>query len=143
MDELKGKRILIVEDDVTNMAVYAAALRRSGAIVAQDFWNVNTVNMLLKYLPIDVILLDLMLRYQMDGYEIFDRIKKQPELADIPVIVVTAADPEVEIPKAKAKGFAGFIGKPISPTKFSKQIAACIDGEPVWYFNQGQLEDFS
>jgi CheY-like chemotaxis protein len=143
MDELKGKRILIVEDDVTNMAVYAAALRRSGAIVVQDFWNVNTVAMLSQHLPIDAILLDLMLRYHMDGYDIFDRIRAQPELANIPVIVVTAADPEVEIPKARAKGFAGFIGKPISPTKFPRQIAACISGEPVWYFNKGQLEDFS
>jgi CheY-like chemotaxis protein len=143
MDELKGKRILIVEDDVTNMAVYAAALRRSGAIVIQDFWNINTIDMLSQYLPVDAILLDLMLRYHMDGYDIFDKIKVRPELAGIPVIAVSAADPEIEIPKAKARGFAGFISKPISPAKFARQIASCISGEPVWYYNKGQLEDYS
>jgi len=142
MDELKGKRILIVEDDISNMAVYVAVLRSSGATVIQDFWNVNTLDLLSRHMPIDAILLDLMLRYHKDGYEVFDEIQAQPALAGIPVIVVTAADPEAEIPKAREKGFAGFIGKPISPVKFAEQIAACIEGKSVWYYNHGEWEEF-
>jgi hypothetical protein len=47
--------------------------------------------------------------------------------------VVSAADPTTEIARAKAKGLAGFIGKPIVPRLFASQIAACIDGGNVWY----------
>ncbi|MGF1507247.1 MAG: response regulator [Chloroflexi bacterium] len=142
MSPLDGKRILIVEDDLTNMAVYNAILRGTGAKVIQDFWNTNTVHLVERHLPIDIILLDLMLRYQMSGYDTFDKLKAIPALAHVPVVAVSAADPGIEIPKTKAKGFAGFIGKPIDPILFPDQIAACMAGEPVWYTPYGTLEDY-
>ncbi|NDJ75028.1 MAG: response regulator [Chloroflexi bacterium] len=141
MNELKGKRIFIVEDDVTNMAVYAVTLRQTGATVIRDYLNTDSISLLTNHLPIDVILLDLMLRFRVSGYDIYDELAAHPELADIPVIAVSASDPALEIPKAKAKGFAGFIGKPINPRKFPEQIAACINGEPVWYAHHNSLED--
>lgn len=130
---LQGKRILIVEDNVTNMAVYNVLLRKSGALIIQDFMNADTVHMLIQRLPIDVILMDLMLRNGVSGYTLIELIKAQPQLAAIPVIAVSASDPEIEIPKAQASGFAGFIGKPIEPMLFPGQIADCIAGKPVWH----------
>jgi CheY-like chemotaxis protein len=138
---LKDKRLLIVEDNITNMAVYNALLRDSGAAIIQDFWNVNTLTMLRKVLPIHGILLDLMLRHGISGYDIFDQIKVQPELAHIPIIAVSAADPEIEMARAREKGFAGFIGKPIESVQFPKQIADCIAGKPVWYSLRTYLEN--
>lgn len=133
MNELLGKHIFIVEDDPTNMAVNAVILKRSGARITQDIWNVGTVAHLLKKLPVDVILLDLMLRHDMNGYDIFRQIQMHPFLKDIPVVAVSAADPTIEIPRAQNLGFAGFIGKPIMPRLFSSQILQCINGSPVWY----------
>ena len=130
---LEGKRILIVEDDVTNMAVYAVALRKFGATAMIDPLNTDTMRMIQLSLPLDIILLDLMLRHSKDGYDIFDQLQADPALAGIPVLAISAADPTIEIPKAKEKGFVGFIGKPIDPTKFVEQIASCINGEQVWY----------
>jgi CheY-like chemotaxis protein len=141
MKELQGKRIFIIEDDLMNMTVYTVTLRRSGATVIEDFKNTRSVDALSYNLPIDAILLDLMLRYRINGYEIFEQLQSDPRFAHIPVIVVSAADPGIEIPKAKARGLAGFIGKPIDPIKFPQQIAACIDGESVWYAQQGPWED--
>lgn len=138
MDELKGKRVFIVEDDATNMAVNAVTLKRSGAVVIQDFWNTGVARNLRAHLPIDVILLDLMLRHDMNGYDIYDELQTDPELASIPVIAVSAADPGIEIPRARAKGLAGFIGKPIVPRLFAKQIADCIEGQEVWFAQNGQ-----
>jgi CheY-like chemotaxis protein len=141
LDELRGKRILVVEDSALNLAVFATALKQSGAVVIQDYWNTDTVNLVTKHLPVDAILLDLMLKHAVSGYSIFDELQDDPVLAPIPVIVVSAADPDTEIPKAKQKGMAGFIGKPINPVKFAQQIAACIDGNPVWYVPTGLWED--
>lgn len=133
MDELKGKHIFIIEDDPVNMAVNAVTLKKSGAHVTQDIWNTGAVENLLAHLPVDVILLDLMLRRNLNGYDIFREIKAHPALAGIPVVAVSAADPTIEIPKSQELGLAGFIGKPIHPFLFAKQIAACIRGEAVWY----------
>jgi two-component system cell cycle response regulator DivK len=133
MQELQGKRIFVVEDDVVNMAVFTVTLRQTGATIIQDAWNANTINMLIQHLPVDVILLDLMLRFKVSGYDIFDKIKADPRLSTIPIVAVSASDPEIEIPKAKEKGFTGFIGKPIDVYQFPIQIAACMKGEEVWY----------
>lgn len=141
-NELAGKRIFIVEDDLMNMAVNSAALRRSGATIIQDPLNINTIDKLTVQLPIDVILLDLMLRHNMNGYDIYDAIKANPQLKHIPVIAVSAADPHIEIPKAKEKGFSGFIGKPIKPHWFAEQIHSCMTGTAVWYAQDRTLGDF-
>jgi CheY-like chemotaxis protein len=130
--DLEGRRIFIVEDDAVNLAVYAVLLKQSGAHVIQDPWNAGTVDLLLRTLPVDVILMDLMLRHGTSGYDIFDKLKAQPELAHIPVVAVSASDAAIEIPRARAKGFAGFIGKPIHLSTFPAQVAACIAGTQVW-----------
>jgi CheY-like chemotaxis protein len=132
VNALNGKRIFIVEDDVTNMAVAAFSLKREGAAVIQDFWNAETVALLRRHLPVDIILLDLMLRRGDSGYDIFDVIKSNPELTGIPVVAVSASDPGIEIPRAQRKGLAGFIGKPISLAEFPAQVAACITGRHIW-----------
>jgi CheY-like chemotaxis protein len=129
---LECRRIFIVEDDVSNMAVYSVALSSNGASVIQDPWNANTIDLIKRTMPVDIILLDLMLRRGVSGYDIFDAIKADPEIADIPVVAVSASDPEIEFPRAQNKGFTGFIGKPISLLNFPIQVAACINGEHLW-----------
>lgn len=142
MDELKDRRIVIIEDNVMNMAVYAVALKQSGALAIQDPFNTDTLNLIKRSLPIDVILLDLMLRHHLNGYEIFDQLRADPELTGIPVIAVSAADPAIEMPRAKEMGFAGFISKPIDPFLLVEQIAACIDGQQVWYTHEDSMKGY-
>jgi CheY-like chemotaxis protein len=129
---LKRKRIFVVEDDENNMGVITAILRQQGATVLQDSWNSHTVELLSDYMPVDIVLLDLMLRGGASGYDIFAAIKSQPTLAQLPVVAVSASDGAVEIPRAKALGFGGFIGKPISLHRFPQQVLDCINGRPQW-----------
>jgi len=132
MTNLTGKRIFIVEDDVVNMAVFATVLKQSGATVVQDPWNSQTIHLILRQMPVDIILLDLMLRHGVSGYEIYDQLRLTPELAEIPVVAVSASDPVAGIQKAREKGFAGFISKPIRLNEFADQIADILNGEELW-----------
>ena len=141
--ELLGKRIFIVEDNPMNIAVNSAILVRTGATVIQDPWNVQAIDRLRRALPVDVILLDLMLRNGISGYDIFEQIKADPKLRDIPVLAVSASDPTVEIPRAQSLGFTGFIGKPVNARLFPEQIAAAIDGISVWYSQHENLRGYS
>lgn len=131
LTSLKGIRIGIVEDNITNMSVYAVTLKRHGANVLQDHWQYKTIDMFASFKP-DIILLDLMLRYGKSGYDIFDEIQCSPALRDVPVVAVSAADPEVEITRAQQKGFRGFLAKPIDVHAFPRHILACINGEHIW-----------
>ena len=130
---LERKRIFIVEDNVANMTVYAVTLKNKGAFVFQEFWNVNTINILLEKLPIDIVLLDLKLHDGVSGYDIFDQIKSNEKLKSIPILAVSATDPEIELPKTREKGFDGFISKPISVRDFPDQVLSVINGKSVWH----------
>lgn len=130
---LEGKHIFVVDDDVVNLAIVTSILRRGGASVYYDVWGANTLAQM-KALPrLDIVLLDLMLqRTKLSGYTIFDQIRSDPVMRNIPVVLVTAADSSIELPVARQKGFSGYISKPIDRITFGQHIADAIEGKGVW-----------
>ncbi len=84
-------------------------------------------------MPVDIILLDLMFAHGITGYDIFDEIRKVDDFADIPIIAVSASDTSFAVPKVRAKGFSGFIAKPIDFDRFPCQIDQVLNDEQVWY----------
>jgi len=130
---LQHKRIFIVEDNVANRAIQQLILEQHGAKTAIERWGVETVERLMAFRPVDVILLDLMFPNGITGYDIFDDIREHSEFAHIPIVAISASDPNDSIPKTKAHGFAGFIAKPINVVLFPQQILQVINKEPVWY----------
>jgi len=129
---LQGKRIFVVEDDIMSLTITTHLLSISGAVVYKNNWGVDTIEHVRQALPIDLVLLDLMFPRGISGYDIFDHLKSTPELSGIPVVAVTACDPVIEMNRARDKGFAGYIEKPIDRTRFVRQISMVIDGTPVW-----------
>jgi CheY-like chemotaxis protein len=129
---LSKKKIYIVEDNTANIFVLLSALRQEGAIVVIDWFADGKTDRILKDLPIDLIILDLMLPGSSSGFDIFESLRAIPELNEIPIVAVSAMDTSVGIPKAQELGFSGFISKPIDVDKFPQQILALIEGEKIW-----------
>ncbi|NWG17311.1 MAG: response regulator [Chloroflexi bacterium] len=133
MMTLHGKRIFIVEDNFQNRVVFLTTLKMQGAWVEFDRWGTDALWRLRAFRQVDLIILDLMLTAGISGYDIFDQIRSLPEYNRTPIVAVSAAEPAVAIPKTQAKGFAGFITKPIDDERFPQQLARIIAGEQVWY----------
>lgn len=134
MVSLKDKRIFYIDDNPQNRVLVQLMLERHGAIVSFERWGGDDLLPLLEaFMPIDLILLDLMFPNHISGYDIFDRIREELTFAHIPIVAISAADPAHEMSKARAKGFSGFIGKPINLLQFPQQIAQLLEGEQVWY----------
>ena len=129
---LMSKRIFIVEDNLANRAIMQMALEFEGAKTAVERWGKEFIPLLIKFAPVDVILLDLMFPNNVTGYDIYEQIRSVPEFRTVPIVAVSATDPAVAIPATQSKGFAGFIRKPINQDKFPKQILAIIEGESCW-----------
>ena len=129
---LKGKYIFLIEDDPVNFSVIRTILIGKGAIVPLDHWGDITLKQMKLCPPLDLIIIDLMLPGNVTGYDVFEAIKKDPELKNIPTVVVSASDPDIEIPKAREKGFNGFISKPINRHKFPQQLLDIMNGENIW-----------
>lgn len=132
--KLAGKRIFIVEDNSENRAIMQLLLENEGAQISFERWGRETNERLIAFSPVDIILMDLMFPANVTGYDIFDQIRQNHAFDHIPIVAVSASEPENAIPKTHERGFAGFIAKPIQRYElFTQQIRAILDGEHIWY----------
>lgn len=134
MTLLQGKRVFYIEDDANNRGIAQIILEAAGATLQFDNWGFIELSLpKIKVFHPDIILLDLMLMSRVSGYDVYDALRSHKQFSSIPIVAVSASDPSVEIPKTRAKGFAGFIGKPISIHLFANQIATILNGKAVWH----------
>ena len=130
---IKEKRIFYVEDDLRNRSVVQMLVEQAGAELGFERWGRDeTIKKLREFGQVDLILLDLMFPKNVSGYDIYKMIRQHPEFDNIPIAAISAADPSIEMTKARRLGFSGYIAKPISLHKFIDQIANLIAGEQVW-----------
>jgi CheY-like chemotaxis protein len=135
---LKDKHVFIVEDNTQNRVIFELTLTRYGCAVTFERVGTDTISRLSRAMRPDLIVLDLMLAEGISGFDTFDEIRRKlPDLASVPIVAVSAMDPSVAVPKAREKGFAGFIAKPIRKDLFPKQVEQLIANEQVWYTGLG------
>jgi two-component system, sensor histidine kinase and response regulator len=132
---LSNKQIFLVEDNLSNSVIMKIILEASGAKVHQDRLGVNTVSRIKEIGHIDLVIMDLMLPGAITGYDVFDQLQADAELASIPVIIVSASEATLELKKAWRKGFRGYISKPINNHTFARTIADVLAGREVWNEN--------
>ncbi|MCL7451697.1 MAG: response regulator [Anaerolineae bacterium] len=125
--------VLIVEDSVRNYALLARLLSFMG--VKQTEWRRSGWQVLefaRDVLPqVDLILLDIHLPEE-DGYKVLARLREDGRFRDTRVVAVTADVSDVNLSRAKAVGFDGFLAKPINVDLFPDQIRRILSGELVW-----------
>ncbi|MEL6319593.1 MAG: response regulator [Cyanobacteria bacterium J06626_14] len=131
---LTGKKLMMFEDNIENITVQTAFLEQEGAQV--DIFVGGTLEDLVRRLPVDVIIMDLMMPGDMDGFDFFEMLKGRQEFESIPIVAVSAMDASLAVSKSKSMGFAGFIAKPVDAEQFPSQIASILNGKPVWDANR-------
>jgi CheY-like chemotaxis protein len=70
----------------------------------------------------DLVLLDLMLPGQYDGFEVCQRLKSDPATRGVPVVIISALDDAESRKKAADAGAAAYYTKPFSPIALLKEI---------------------
>lgn len=128
---LNGKRIFLVEDNTGNKAVIKTLLEAHGATVFSPFVTNNILDLVSEFNPIDLIILDLMLPGESNGFELFIQLHTNPLYVDVPIIAMSAADKSY-MKRAKDLGFSGYISKPVRFRQFPEQVSQIIDGDPIW-----------
>lgn len=119
------KQILIVEDNELNRAMLSEILSDSYKVVEAENGQEALDILEQKRDNIDLILLDVMMPV-MDGYTFLDRVKKDAELALIPVIVTTQGDSEEDEVTALSHGATDFVPKPYRPKVILHRVASLI-----------------
>lgn len=133
MKLLSDKRIFIVEDNLANRAIEQMILERNGAVTAIERYGTDTLEKLQAFAPVDLIIMDLMLPNGVSGFDVADEIRTHQAFQTTPIVAISASDPAEAMPKARAKGFVGYISKPINFDNFPKQIARLLEGDQIWF----------
>ena len=127
--------VLIVEDDPMNLRVFSKILTKRGGLQVKGTEIVEEVLQYARSGEIDAILMDVSLANSMygdkpvDGIEITQMLKADPQTAHLPIILVTAHAMEGDRENFLVQsGADGYISKPVVDHEaFIKQITSLID----------------
>ena len=120
MLELDGKQIYLVDDDAFFASVLEKYLLGSGADVRIFTDSREALDQTIKHHP-DCVVTDLMMP-NLDGYELCTKLRKQPLLEGLKIIVASAKGFEFDRRRARQVGADGYLVKPIDKQTFLDEL---------------------
>jgi CheY-like chemotaxis protein len=128
MEETKPIKVVCVEDEPEMIDLIRLILGRKGYEVVGAHGGLAAFDVIKESVP-DLILLDLMMP-DMDGWEVYQQVKADPELNKIPVVVVTAKAQSIDkvlgLHIAKVEDY---ISKPFSPQELINSVEQVLARE--------------
>jgi len=109
---LKGKTVMIADDDVRNIFSLTKALELHGMKVLAAIDGREALKTLEQNPQVDVVLMDMMMP-EMDGYETIREIRAMNEYKNVPILAVTAKAMMGDREKCIAVGASDYISKPV------------------------------
>ncbi|HAV43168.1 TPA: hypothetical protein DCX15_04050 [bacterium] len=115
-----GRKILVVDDEPYVVRALSFILKKGGHEVTTAADGQEALRHVEEDKP-DLILLDIMMP-DLDGFEVTQRLKKDPATKDIYIILITAKGQEEDRKRGFESGADDYITKPFSPTGLIKMI---------------------
>lgn len=122
----KGKKILLVDDDIRNIFALAQILEDKGIEILEAENGEIAIDVLKNNPDIDLVLMDIMMPV-MNGYEAMKIIRETPEISKIPIITLTAKAMKEDYQKAIDCGANDYISKPLDDEKLFELLK-------IWLF---------
>src|SRR5882724_9306060 len=127
---MRGTRILVVDDDADIRALVKELLERAGAVVREASDGKEALRMLYDARP-ELIVLDIAMP-EMDGWQTLERIR---EMTDVPVVMLTAREGELEAVRGLQGGADDYVRKPFGRQELLARVQALLrrsgSGKPL------------
>lgn len=140
-EEGPPSRILVVDDIASNRDLLSRRLAQSGHQVVTAADGAAALELVARE-PFDVILLDLMMP-GISGYEALTRLKADPRLRHIPVIMISALDELDSVVRCIEAGAEDYLAKPFNPVLLRARIGACLEKKRLRDREQAYLAQLS
>jgi len=121
-----GPMALVVDDSITMRRVTQRLLERNGFRVFTARDGLDAIGVLQDHRP-DIILLDVEMP-RMDGYEFARHVRSTPELAGVPIVMVTSRVSDKHRARAIEVGVNDYLGKPYRERELLAAVNALLGG---------------
>jgi len=112
-EDLVGKTVLVVDDDVRNIFALSSVLERRGMGVLTAGTGHEAIETLDKKRDVAIVLMDIMMP-EMDGYQTMQAIRQKPMLRRLPIIALTAKAMKGDREKCLEAGASDYLAKPVN-----------------------------
>lgn len=126
---MEPKTVLIVEDEEDAAELFAEMMRVSGFRVLKTIKSAPAISIMLAEKP-DLVLLDIMMP-EVSGLDILRQMRRDPALAGIPVIVVTAKSMPTDIKNSMEAGASTYLTKPVGFLELKEAVERTLANRPV------------
>jgi CheY-like chemotaxis protein len=127
---LQGVKILIADDDMRTVYALSALLRGKGAEVVVAETGREALRALDEHSNVRIVLMDIMMP-DMDGYEAMRRLRRQPRLAHLPVVALTAKAMKGERERCQEAGASDYMAKPVDPSGLLSMLRTWLSSDAV------------
>ena|SRR5689334_1851997 len=114
-------QILVVEDQDSIRSLIEALVSARGHKVVAVANGAKALDLAFQTPP-DIVLLDLHLPGQFDGFDVCEKLRASPATKQTPIVIISARDDAAARTRATEAGATAFYGKPFSPTALLKEI---------------------
>jgi len=122
--------VLVVDDNESNREMLSRRLSRQGYRVEVAASGREALDAL-RAQRVDLVLLDVMMP-EMDGYEVLQRLKSDPELRDIPVLMISALDEIDSVVRCIQLGAEDYLSKPFDPVLLRARVGASLERKRLY-----------
>lgn len=117
--------ILIVDDNEVNRDMLLRRLQRQGYAVEAAADGAEALRMVNER-AYDLVLLDILMP-EIDGYQVLERLKGNPDLRHIPVIMISALHEMDSVIRCIEIGAEDYLPKPFNPVLLKARVGACLE----------------
>lgn len=121
---LDGATILLVDDNPQNLELMQAYLDDLPCVVQTAEDGVEAMK-IVENAPPDLMLLDVMMP-RMSGFEVCQKIKANPDLRDVVIIMVTALNEVPDYERAVESGTDDFLSKPVNKLELLTRVKSLL-----------------
>lgn len=118
------KRILVVEDNDLNRKLFCDVLQAGGFAVEQVADGHEAIERARRFIP-NLVVMDIQLQ-DVSGLDLIATLKQDAELADVPVLAVTAYAGKGDEQRIREVGAEGYLAKPVSIGPFMAAVRGLV-----------------